>query len=477
MDLIFGVFDMKVLPVVLCGGSGSRLWPLSREKDPKPFVRLKDDTSLIQQAFQKAGLVGNVGKILTVTNKDLEFRVKSDFDELELPISNEFILESEAKNTAPAIALAAMYTKSMFGDDVNLLVLAADHIITDDELFINAVNKATILADDGKLVTFGIQPNKPETGYGYIHYENNTVKNFVEKPDVATAKAYVQSGEYLWNSGMFCFRPDVFLSELQKYRPQTLELCQEIYDEMSTVNYRTKMIVSEDKFAQLTDESVDYAVMENSDKIAVVPCQFSWSDVGSWDSLAETLKDQTDNVLIGQEHTVYDSENCFFYSKDKLIAGIGLKDLVIVDTDDALLVAHRSQSQDVKKVYNELKAKNHESHKLHTTAHRPWGTYTILDESLGYKVKRIEVYPGQRLSLQHHHYRSEHWIIVQGKAEVVNGDETVQLGVNQSIYIPQGNIHRLVNIGTELLVMIEVQCGNYLGEDDIVRHQDDYARV
>lgn len=468
---------MKVLPVVLCGGSGSRLWPLSREQDPKPFVRLDDDLSLIQYAYQKASLVGNLEKILTVTNKELVFRARSDFDELEIPFTHDCILESEIKNTAPAIALASFYAKARYGDDLCLLVLAADHKIGDDDLFVSTVKQAINLASQNKLVSFGIKPTRPETGYGYIHFEGSVVKKFVEKPDFDTAQNYVNSGEYLWNAGMFCFKPSVFLSELQKHRPETYELCQKIYATISASDDNSQLFVNSELFANLKDESVDYAVMENSDKIAVVACQFSWSDVGSWDSLTETLDKVGDNALIGEEHIIYDSENCLFFSKNKLIAGIGLKDLVIVDTDDALLVAHRSQSQEVKKVFNELKAKNHESHKLHTTAHRPWGTYTILDENVGYKVKRIEVYPGQRLSLQHHHHRSEHWIIVQGQAEVVNGEQTVQLGINQSIYIPQGNVHRLVNIGTELLVMIEVQCGSYLGEDDIVRHQDDYART
>lgn len=467
---------MKILPVVLCGGSGSRLWPLSREQDPKPFVRLGDDLSLIQHAYQKASLVGNLEKILTVTNKELVFRARSDFDELEIPFDNDCILESEVKNTAPAITLAALYAKARYGSDVCLLVLAADHKIDGDDLLVNTVKQAVDLASNDKLVTFGIKPTKPETGYGYIHFEGNAVKNFVEKPDLDTAQKYVDSGEYLWNAGMFCFKPDVYLSELKQHRPETYKLCQKIYDTMKVTDDNSQLFVDAEIFKELKDESVDYAVMENSDRISVVPCQFSWSDVGSWDSLAQTLDKVDGNALIGEEHIIYDSENCLFFSKQKMIAGIGLKDLVVVDTPDALLVAHKDQSQQVKKVFNQLKAKNHESHKLHTTAHRPWGTYTILDENVGYKVKRIEVYPGQRLSLQHHHHRSEHWIIVQGKAEVVNGDETVQLGVNQSVYIPQGNIHRLVNIGTELLVMIEVQCGGYLGEDDIVRHQDDYAR-
>lgn len=467
---------MKVLPVVLCGGSGSRLWPLSREQDPKPFVRLTNNLSLIQEAYQKAALVGNTEKILTATNKELVFRAKKDFEELGLSFTSDYILESEVKNTAPAIALAALHAQAHYGDDVCVLVLAADHKITGDDLFVQVVNQAVELAKNGKIVTFGIQPTKPETGYGYIHYDGNVVKKFVEKPNEEIAKTYVESGEYLWNAGMFCFKPSVFLSELQIHRPKTFELCREIYATMTVAD--NSLSVQADLFAKLLDESVDYAVMENSDKVAVVPCRFGWSDVGSWDSLADALTEKDgDNLLIGDEHIVYNSENCLFFSRDKLIAGIGLKDLVIVDTDDALLVAHRSQSQEVKRVFNELKTKNHESHKLHTTAHRPWGTYTILDENVGYKVKRIEVYPGQRLSLQHHHHRSEHWIIVQGQAEVVNGEQTVQLGVNQSIYIPQGNIHRLVNVGTELLVMIEVQCGGYLGEDDIVRHQDDYART
>lgn len=471
---------MNIIPVILCGGSGSRLWPLSREQNPKPFLRLTDGLSLIQHAFTKAGLVGTMNQIITVANKELFFRVKSDFDELEElgNFKNTYILEPEGRNTAPAITLAALEAQKQFGDDVCLLVLAADHLIEGDEAFINAINTAAELAKNNKIVTFGIKPTAPETGYGYIHYTDNEVKAFVEKPDEKKAQNYLTSGEYLWNSGMFCFMPELFLQELANSRNDILATTQHAFN---TANVQTigdvVQIYLNDDFVKIPSESIDYAVMEASKNINVVPCEFSWSDVGSWTSLADVWdKDDSGNVIQG-EVIIKDVKNSVFYSEHRLIAGIGLQDLIVIDTDDAILIADRNQCQDVKAIYTQLKDSNHESYKIHTTAHRPWGTYTILEEAEGYKVKRIVVYPNAKLSLQHHHHRSEHWIVITGQAEVINGKQTLLLSANQSTYIQQGDIHRLTNIGTDNLVLIEVQCGGYLGEDDIVRHQDDYQRV
>lgn len=471
---------MNIIPVILCGGSGSRLWPLSREQNPKPFLRLTDGLSLIQHAFTKAGLVGTMNQIITVANKELFFRVKSDFDELEElgNFKNTYILEPEGRNTAPAITLAALEAQKQFGDDVCLLVLAADHLIEGDEAFINAINTAAELAKNNKIVTFGIKPTAPETGYGYIHYTDNEVKAFVEKPDEKTAQNYLTSGEYLWNSGMFCFMPELFLQELANSRNDILATTQHAFN---TANVQTigdvVQIYLNDDFVKIPSESIDYAVMEASKNINVVPCEFSWSDVGSWTSLADVWdKDDSGNVIQG-EVIIKDVKNSVFYSEHRLIAGIGLQDLIVIDTDDAILIADRNQCQDVKAIYTQLKDSNHETYKIHTTAHRPWGTYTILEEAEGYKVKRIVVYPNAKLSLQHHHHRSEHWIVITGQAEVINGKQTLLLSANQSTYIQQGDIHRLTNIGTDNLVLIEVQCGGYLGEDDIVRHQDDYQRV
>ena len=471
---------MNIIPVILCGGSGSRLWPLSREQNPKPFLRLTDGLSLIQHAFIKAGLVGTMNQIITVANKELFFRVKSDFDELETlnGFNNTYILEPQGRNTAPAITLAALEAQKKFGDDVCLLVLAADHLIEGDEAFINAINTAAELAKNNKIVTFGIKPTAPETGYGYIHYTGNEVKAFVEKPDKKTAQNYLTSGEYLWNSGMFCFMPELFLQELANSRNDILATTQHAFN---TANVQTigdvVQIYLNDDFVKIPSESIDYAVMEASKNINVVPCEFSWSDVGSWTSLADVWdKDDSGNVIQG-EVIIKDVKNSVFYSEHRLIAGIGLQDLIVIDTDDAILIADRNQCQDVKAIYTQLKDSNHETYKIHTTAHRPWGTYTILEEAEGYKVKRIVVYPNAKLSLQHHHHRSEHWTVIRGQAEVVNGKQTLLLSANQSTYIQQGDIHRLTNIGTDNLVLIEVQCGGYLGEDDIVRHQDDYQRV
>lgn len=471
---------MNIVPVILCGGSGSRLWPLSREQNPKPFLRLTDGLSLIQHAFTKAGLVGNVNQMITVANKELFFRVKSDFDELEElgNFKNTYILEPEGRNTAPAITLAALEAQKQFGDDVCLLVLAADHLIEGDDAFRQAITQAASLANTHKIVTFGIQPTAPETGYGYIHYAGNDVKQFVEKPNEATAQQYLASGEYLWNSGMFCFQPKLFLQELAQSRDDILQASTQAYNNanVQTIGEVTQIYLNDD-FAKIPSESVDYAVMEKSKNISVVPCQFSWSDVGSWTSLADVWeKDDFGNVVQG-EVVIKDVKNSVLYSEHRMIAGIGLEDLIIIDTDDAILIADRHKCQDVKAIYNQLKDSKHEAYKIHTTAHRPWGTYTVLEEAEGYKVKRIVVYPNAKLSLQHHHHRSEHWIVVVGEAEVVNGDQTLHLTANQSTYIKQGDIHRLINVGTENLVLIEVQCGSYLGEDDIVRHQDDYQRA
>ena len=362
---------MKVLPVVLCGGSGSRLWPLSREKDPKPFVKLKDDLSLIQHAYKRAGDCGNVGKVLTIANKDLSFRVKSHFDELALAgVQNINMLEPCAKNTAPAITMAALYAKAVYGDDVCLLVLAADHLIDGDELFNQAVKIGVNLAEQGKLVTFGIKPKRPETGYGYILHQGDSVLKFVEKPDAKTAQEYLDNGNYLWNSGIFCFMPSVFLAELQVHCPEMFAELSAVYDSIAQdeLSENTNQInIPEETFAKVTEDSIDYAVMERSEKVAVVPCGFEWSDVGSWDSLARAFDDNDNNVIFGEEceHILNNVHNSFIYAKDRMVAVIGVKDLVIVDTDDALLVADRHQSQEIKKVYQELKNKDSEQYKLH----------------------------------------------------------------------------------------------------------------
>lgn len=475
---------MNILPVILCGGSGSRLWPLSRENDPKPFIRLDDGLSLIQHAYQRAIKVGNLGKVITVASQDLMFRVKTDFEELNFTEwQNDYILEPIAKNTAPAITMAALHAQSLYQDDVCLLVLAADHLIEDDHNFYQAVANSMELAMKDKLVTFGIRPDRVETGYGYISHQGSVVEKFVEKPTYDMATEYINNGNYLWNAGIFCFKPSVYLSELEKSNPEILTKSKTAYANINknecSVNTSYQIKFSQDDFEKIPESSVDYAVMEHSDRIAVVPCGFKWSDVGSWDSLSLSLpKDECDNAIFGgSECIISNVHNSFLFSKEKLIVGVGLQDLVVVDTPDALLVANRNDSQEIKKIYQQLKSDGNECYKIHKTAHRPWGTYTILDEHDGYKVKRIVVYPQQRLSLQHHHYRSEHWIVVKGLAEVVNGEQTICLAENQSTYIKQGDIHRLVNIGEEPLVMIEVQYGDYLGEDDIVRHQDDYARI
>jgi len=469
-----------LIPTILCGGAGSRLWPVSREQHPKPFIRLADNQSLLQKAFARGAKLPGVKEVVTVTNRDLFFKTEEEFQDVNAnSIQTSYILEPFGRNTAAAVACAALHVQEKHGDDALLLVLAADHLIADHEAFEKAVHRATELAQEGQLVTFGIKPLGPETGYGYIESNGEKVLQFVEKPDLETAKRYVDSGRFLWNSGMFCLRVGTVLQELEKHSSEVLKAVKSCLAQSRTAEGKgfTQLMLEAESFGLVPDISVDYALMEKSDNVSVVACDIGWSDIGSWDALGGLGETDDDGNCVEGEALTHDVHNCFIQSQDRLVGAVGVDNLIIVDTPDALLVADKKRSQDVKHIYAELKKQNNELYKLHRTVFRPWGSYTVLEEGPRYKMKRLEVKPGGQLSLQMHHHRSEHWIVVSGMAKVVNGESEMLVNTNESTYIPAGHKHRLENPGVVDLVLIEVQSGEYLGEDDIVRFDDVYGRI
>lgn len=472
---------MRLTPIILCGGAGSRLWPVSREFHPKPFIRLADDQSLLQKAFLRGSLLPNVDEILTVTNREFFFKTQDEFREVNKNgLTTSFILEPFGRNTTAAIAAGALHLAKAYGEDTIMLILAADHLIEDQQAFSNAVVEASALAQQGKLVTFGIQPAAPETGYGYIEAEGNVVLRFVEKPSLEIAQEYVQSGRFLWNSGMFCFKAGAILQAMSEYCPDILSATKACIKQSRLAEGKgfVELTLDSESFAQVPDNSIDYSVMEKSTQVAVVPCNIGWSDIGSWSALGDLFSPDEQGNRVDGEALLHDVSNCYIQASDKRVVGaVGVENLIVVDTPDALLVADKARAQDVKHLYAALKKQGHDTHKHHLTVHRPWGTYTVLEESPSFKIKRIEVKPGASLSLQMHHHRSEHWIVVSGMARVVNGDDELFVRTNESTYIPAGHKHRLENPGMLDLVMIEVQSGEYLGENDIVRFQDTYGRV
>lgn len=467
----------KLITVVLSGGAGTRLWPASRESHPKPFMKLADGETLIEKTYARAKALDS--EVLTVTNRDYFFMSRDEKE--RVGASGSFLLEPFGRNTAPAIAMAAKMIAMTKGSETTILVLAADHLIADQTRFASAVVEASRLAAQDYLVTFGIVPTAPETGFGYIEQGEslgsaNKVARFVEKPDLQMAQGYLSSGKFLWNSGMFCFKAGVFLTELARHAPEVSKAADACWSAMQPLNNSRMVEIPAELFKGAPDISIDYAVMEKSDKVAVVPSDFGWSDIGSWNAIRDLVQpDANLNRALGDAIFV-DSKNTYVQAEDRLVATIGINDLVIIDTADALLVAHSDKSQDVKKVVARLKSEGHGTFKLHRTVVRPWGTYTVLEEAPGFKIKRIEVKPGASLSLQMHHHRSEHWVVVNGKAKITNGDNEILIQANESTYIPAGQKHRLENPGINTCVMIEVQCGVYLGEDDIVRFEDTYGR-
>ncbi len=471
---------MQLVPVILSGGAGTRLWPVSRELHPKPFIRLADGLSLLQKSFLRAKGLPDAVEVLTVTNRDLFFKTADEYREtgpISLPLG--FILEPEGRNTAPAIAAAALTIHKNYGPKAVMLFLTADHLIADVPAFTQAVQTAVKLAETGKVVTFGINPEAPETGYGYIEAEGNVVRRFVEKPDLQTAESYIASGKYLWNSGMFCMTAETALSELKLYAPEVLDAVSKTLDVSRRVDGTDQYQIDLDpkSFAQAESISIDYALMEKTKHAAVVSCSIGWSDIGSWNALADLVPPDADGNRIKGEAYLHDVKGCYIQADDRLIAAVGVENLIVIDTPDALLIVDKNRAQDVKQIVGQLKKIGHEAYRLHRTVHRPWGTYTVLEEGANFKMKRIVVKPGASLSLQMHHHRSEHWIVVDGMAKVVNGERDLLIATNESTFIPAGHKHRLENPGKIDLVLIEVQSGSYLGEDDIVRFEDHYGRV
>ena len=477
---------MTFIPVIICGGAGSRLWPVSRSAHPKPFIELPDGGNLIRKTYSRSLALNDVAEVLTITNRDLYFKTLDEYGATAPNFTNlSFVLEPFGRNTAAAVALAAQEVSRTHGLDAIMLVLPADHLIDDQVAFAAAVESASQLAKEGWLVTFGVKPEYPETGYGYIQKNSDEplgsgfkVKRFVEKPDLETAKSYLESSEYYWNSGMFCFRAGTLIEEMALCAPDVssaVDLCLIGSGVMQGSSHRSLHLEPE-SFAKVPDISIDFALMERSSKVATIPCDIGWSDIGCWNAMSELSPADEQGNRIDGEAILHDSSNNYVRSQRRLAALVGVENLIIVDTPDALLVAHKDHAQDIKAITAQLKKSGHCTHLDHTTVRRPWGAYTTLEEGLRFKIKRIVVKPQGSLSLQMHHHRSEHWVVVSGMARVVNNDREFLLNTNESTFIPAGHTHRLENPGVIDLVLIEVQSGEYLGEDDIVRFEDIYGR-
>jgi len=466
----------KLIPVILSGGAGARLWPVSREALPKPFIKLADGETLLAKTLRRALKCADDGGVLTVTNRDYFFLTRDEYAVAAKGATGlDYLLEPVSRNTAPAICAAALHVAARHGADALMLALPADHLIKDEKAFVAAVAQARKLAADGWLVAFGIAPTRAETGFGYIEADGERIKRFIEKPDAARAEEFVRSGRYSWNSGMFCFAASAVLDAFRRHSPDVLEAAQAAI--AATDFGKQPAVLPEAQFAGARDVSFDYAVMEKAERRAVVRAGFDWNDIGSWAALADlTAADDAGNRVNG-EAVLIDAERCYIQSGGRVVAAVGIADLLIVDTPDALLVADRGRAQDVKTVVQRLKLSSHETVRHHRTVHRPWGTFTVLEEGPRFKIKRIVVKPGASLSLQLHHHRSEHWVVISGMAKIVNAGQETFLRPDESTYIRAGTPHRLSNPGAIDCVMIEVQAGDYVGEDDIVRLEDSYGRT
>lgn len=467
-----------LVPVILSGGAGTRLWPLSRELYPKQLLRLVAERTMLQETVARTEGLPGLAPPIVICNENHRFMVAEQLRELGTA-PQAIVLEPQGRNTAPAAAIAALLVSGGADADPVLLVLPADHVITDVPAFQAAVAVGRVAAESGSLVTFGVVPDRAETGYGYIRRGAGpgpafSVAKFVEKPDSATARGYVESGEYYWNSGMFMFRASAYLAELGRYAPAMLAACRAALAAAGRDLDFLRLPAQE--FASCPSDSIDYAVMERTDRAVVVPLAAGWSDVGSWAALADALpRDAEGNVTAGDVLTE-DSSGCYLHSTSRLVAAVGLRDHVVVETKDAVLVAPRDRVQDVKELVAELKARGRYETSLHREVYRPWGSYDSIDSGDRFQVKRLIVNPGATLSLQLHHHRAEHWVVVTGTAKVTRGDEVFTLSENESTYIPIGARHRIENPGKIPLHIIEVQSGTYLGEDDIVRFEDRYGR-
>lgn len=471
---------MSLYPVILSGGSGSRLWPLSREHYPKPLLALVSEKSLLQETASRLDGIPGIGDVIFVCNEEHRFLVAEQVAQLgKTPAT--IILEPEGRNTAPALTLAALYLVQQ-EPDAMMVVMPADHVMTDQALFVEAVKRGIEHAAKGDLVTFGVVPDAPETGYGYIKRNNMleasgaySVSEFVEKPDQDTAEQYVNAGDYYWNSGIFLMSAACWLEEIGRFRPDILHSCRASM--MQGAQDSDFFRVDRDTFLECPSDSIDYAVMENADRVTVVPFSAGWSDVGAWSALWDVCPHDSDGNVVQGDVITSDTHNAFLFAQHRCLATVGLDDVVVVETADAVLVAHRDKAQDVKNIVSQLKERDREECRIHRRVFRPWGSYEGIDAGARFQVKRLSVKPGASLSLQLHHHRAEHWVVVKGSARVTCGDSTFILHENESTYIPIGEKHRLENPGNITLEVIEIQSGSYLGEDDIVRFEDIYNRV
>ena len=479
-----------VIPVILCGGSGTRLWPLSRSGFPKQFLVLSGDDSkksLFQQAIERIDAIKNaeiqVGTALIVTNEEHRFLALDQLRELKNTQAT-LLLESSGRNTAPALTLAALYALDQGGDPI-LVVTPADQTIKNSAAFTGALQKAIKIAHKGAIAILGITPNAPEVGYGYIKVsgdEELTVERFVEKPNVITAQKYLEEGGYFWNGGMFVLKASVWLAALKDFRPDILVATEKAWLVKAEDASGDAVFLRPGKelFNAIPGESIDYAVIEKCPgsqfPIKMVELDAGWNDLGAWDAVWQVGKQDQDGNVTSGDTLLTGTKNSLVHASSRLVSAVGIENLIIVETADAVLVANRANSQDVKNIIGQLEAQKREEKNLHRKVSRPWGWYDSIDEDERFKVKRIQVKPGASLSLQMHHHRAEHWIVVKGIAQITNGDQIITLTENQSTYIPQGQTHRLANPGSEPLEIIEVQSGSYLGEDDIVRFEDTYGR-
>jgi len=464
-----------MIPVILSGGSGTRLWPLSRSQHPKQFLPLASDKTMVQETVLRLQGLEGLQPVLAVCNEDHRFMMAEQLREIGLQAAS-IILEPAGRNTAPAIALAALASDE---EDI-LLILPADHVITEPLAFKQAVAKANNLAEQGYMVTFGIVPTAPETGYGYINTGAAVdelsfhIQAFVEKPDKDTAKAYLDSGDYFWNSGMFMFKAGRYLEELANYRPDILQACERALARPE--QDRDFLRPDKEAFLACPADSIDYAVMEKTDRAVMIPLDAGWNDIGSWSALWDiTDKDEAGNAVSGDVMAL-NTRDSFLMAGNKLLVTVGVENLVVIETDDAVMIASKDRVQDVKDAVEQLKQQQRPEATLHRKVYRPWGYYHCIEEGERHQTKRIVVNPGAKLSLQKHHHRAEHWIVVKGTAMVTRGDEKILLTENESTYIPLGVTHCLHNPGVIPLEIVEVQSGSYLGEDDIIRFQDDYGR-
>ena len=483
---------VPLLPLILSGGTGTRLWPLSREAAPKPFMPLPDGETLLAKTASRALALDGVDTLLTITNRDYYFHTKDTYAAAESRAAGVYLLEPFGRNTAPAVALGALCAQARGLGARVLLVMPADHLIRNQQAFAHAVDRARELAASGALVTFGITPTHPETGFGYIECGDMLApaegprpdcyraRRFVEKPALALAREYLAEGHYVWNAGIFAFTADAIVDAFARHAPGVLDGVRPVAQAIPEFATGQMLEIDAALFAAVPDISLDYAIMERAaeaGEVAVVRATFDWSDVGSWQAVAALAAADDDGNRGHGERVAIATRGTYVHAADRVVATVGVENLVIVDTPDAVLVAHRDHLQRVKDVVGELKARGHEAYKLHRTVSRPWGAYTVLEEAPGFKIKRIEVRPGAALSLQLHHRRSEHWVVVRGVARVTNGEREFDVHANESTFIPIETRHRLENRGSEPLVIIEVQCGDYLGEDDIVRFDDRYGRA